>query len=281
MKLYGTVNDPLAEGATPQYRLSFLDRINSPETLTNHLASLVIDDSSKTGIATRMEADETVSLLGRLLCGDVPCPYSFRQELRPAYLKFIEDWQSQETGCWENVLVARDGTLWRMDDVGMTFHIVSRLKDNTRHLDKIVRRVPELRTVDFPAGIRVDGRYENHLNRDVVRIFQYAWPTLDGSIRTAAQAELKGMLRWCLTESLQPDGSFKLSALDDTFSDAMPYGTAFLRDIGFFSKDKRFWTDETFPEAGGIRARIQRRLAQGAEAREPSPTALQKKAAVK
>lgn len=260
LKLYGTVNDALSAGAVPKYRLSFLDRINSPEKLTNHLAGLVVNNFLKTGVATRMEADETVSLVGRLLCGDVSCPYSFAPGVKEAYLKFLDDWQSPETGCWGNLFVGRDGALWRMDDVGMTFHIVSRLKQNTKHLDKIARRVLELSTVDFPVGIRVNGHYENHLNWDVVRILSYAWPTLDAATRAAAQAELSRMLTWCLTQSLQADGSFKVSDLDDTFSDAMQYGVCFLRDVGFFDKERRFWTDHTFPEAEGIHARIERRL---------------------
>ncbi len=260
MKLYGTVNDGLSDGAVPKYPLSFLDRINSPEKLTNHLAGLVVNDFLKTGVANRMEADETVALLGRLLCGDVPCPYAFAPGVKEAYLRFVDDWQNQDTGCWGNLFVARDGTLWRMDDIGMTFHVVSRLKQNTKHLDKIARRVLELSTVDFPAGMRVKGHYENHLNWDAVRIFSYAWPALDERTRAAARVELTRMLNWCLTESLQADGAFKVSDLDDTFTDAMEYGVCFLRDIGFFSKEKRFWTDQSFPEAENIHARIERRL---------------------
>lgn len=267
LKLYGTVNDALSAGVVPQYPLSFLDRINSPEKLTNHLATLVVNDFLKTGVANRMEADETVSLLGRLLCGDVPCSYAFAPGVKDAYLKFLDEWQSPDTGCWGNLFVGRNGTLWRMDDVGMTFHIVSRLKQNTKHLDRIARRVLELRRVDFPAGIRVNGHYENHLNWDVVRIFSYAWPSLDTPTRAEAQAELTRMLNWCLTESLRPDGSFQVSDLDDTFADAMEYGRCFLRDIGFFSKEKRFWTEQSFPEAEGIEAKIQRRLHSAATAR--------------
>ncbi|HWI56722.1 MAG TPA: hypothetical protein VNZ22_05815 [Bacillota bacterium] len=270
LKLYGTVNDALSAGAAPRYPLSFLDRINSPEKLTNYLAALVVDDFLQTGVATRMEADESVSLLGRLLCGDVQCPYSFHPDLKGAYLQFIDQWQSPETGCWGNLFVARDGTLWRMDDVGMTFHIVSRLKANTKHLDKITRRILQLSTVDFPAGIRVNGHYENHLNWDVVRILRYAWPTLDAATRQAAQAELKRMLTWCLSQSLQADGSFKVSDLDDTYADAMQYGVSFLKDIGYFSEQERFWTDEAFPESAAIHARILRRLqSPRAKAQEP------------
>ncbi len=260
MKLYGTVEGALSHGAPQQYPLTFLDRVNSPEALTNYLWSVVINDFRKTGVVNRMEADESVSLLGRLILGDVECDYPFHPQLKEAYLKFVDEWQNPVTGCWGNWFVGRDGTRWRMDDVGMTFHIVSRTKANTKHLDKIARRVLQLRRADFPAGIRMNGRYENHLNWDAVKIFRYAWPTLDEPTRAAARAEMSRMLRWCLTESYQPDGSFKLSELDDTFGDAMQFGVYFLGDLGFFRKTDRFWTDQEFPEAEAIRARIKKKI---------------------
>jgi hypothetical protein len=38
------------------------------------------------------------------------------------------------------------------------------------------------------------------------------------------------MVEWCLAESYQPDGSFKVSELDETAGDAYMYGVAFLKD---------------------------------------------------
>jgi hypothetical protein len=69
------------------------------------------------------------------------------------------------------------------------------------------------------------------------------------------------MLHWSLAESYQPDGSFKVSDLDDTPADAMQYGFRFLRDVGFFSKAKRFWTDEDFPQSPALQAQIETRRA--------------------
>jgi hypothetical protein len=137
---------------------------------------------------------------------------------------------------------------------------VSDYDGNVKHLDQIVRRVLELRSVDFPAGIRMNGRYENHLNWDVVKIFRYAWPSLDEATRRAAQAEMSRMLTWCLAESYQPDGTFKISELDDTTGDAMQYGVNFLREVGFFRKSERFWTQQEFPQAKAIHAQIKARL---------------------
>lgn len=260
MKLFGTVNEGLSVGKKAKYPLTFLDRINSPERLTNYLWSVVRDDFLKTGVINRMEADESISILGRLILGDVKCDYPVHPQLKEAYLKFVDDWQNPETGCWGTWFVGRDGTVWRMDDVGMTFHMVSRTEERTKYLDKIAGRVLQLSAFDFPMGIRMDGQYENHLNWDVVVIFRQAWPHLDSPTREAARAEISRMLKWSLAESYQPDGSFKTSAIDDTFGDAMEYGVRFLRETGFFNQKERFWTDQEFPEAETIRTKIKARI---------------------
>ena len=68
------------------------------------------------------------------------------------------------------------------------------------------------------------------------------------------------MLQWCLTKSYQPDGSFKMSDLDDTPGDAFRYGIWFLQETGYFQRKDRFWTDRDFPDADQVRRRIEARL---------------------
>jgi hypothetical protein len=149
-----------------------------------------------------------------------------------------------------------------MDDMAMTFHVVSDLHGQVGHLDLIAKRVLQLDGVDLPAGIRFDGHYENHLNWDVVKIFRYAWPTLDAATREQARAEISRMLDWCLASSYQPDGSFKVSDLDDTLGDAYSYGVSFLKDVGYFRSQDRFWIDQDFPEAKAVRDHIESKLKQ-------------------
>jgi hypothetical protein len=69
------------------------------------------------------------------------------------------------------------------------------------------------------------------------------------------------MLDWCLSQSLQEDGSFKTSEIDDTLGDAQMYGAWFLRDVGYFDLAQRFWTVKSIPESQAVRARIKARLA--------------------
>jgi hypothetical protein len=47
-----------------------------------------------------------------------------------------------------------------MDDMGMTFHVISDLKGEVQHKDRIARRLLQLDRVNFPAGILFDGHYE-------------------------------------------------------------------------------------------------------------------------
>jgi hypothetical protein len=83
---------------------------------------------------------------------------------------------------------------------------------------------------------------------------------LDQTTRTRAQAEIQQMLDWCLSQSLQADGSFKTTEIDDTLGDAQMYGVSFLRDAGYFDVSRRFWTDRAFPDSEAVRLRIRTRL---------------------
>jgi hypothetical protein len=147
-----------------------------------------------------------------------------------------------------------------MDDMAMTFHVISDLEGQVQHQDMIARRLLQLDRVNFPAGIRFDGHYENHLNWDAVKIFRSAWPTLDEASRQQIRGEISRMLDWCLTRSYQPDGSFKVSDLDDTQGDAYRYGIWFLQEAGYFQRKDRFWTDQDFPDSKAVQERIEAKL---------------------
>lgn len=257
LRLYYSVEDGLAANSTPRLRLAFLDRINSPELLRARLDSLLRDNLAETGRFNREELDETFSALARLLFNDDGAPpYPFHPGLKDALRAFVDSWQNPATGCWGTWVQDRQGRTWKMDDVGMTFHVVSDLKGQVDHLDRMARRVLVLDRADFPMGIRMNGHYENHLNWDVVIILRYAWPSLDNPTRARARAAISRYLTYCLTQTLRPDGSFRTSDLDDTAGDATYYGVHLLSDAGYFSRRKRFWTDESFPDAEAVKRRI-------------------------
>jgi hypothetical protein len=261
LRLYYSVEEAEdnLHGRIPPYPLSFLDRINSPEKFTAQLDADLHDDFTKTGVFKREETDETFSALARLLETENP-PYAFHPGLKDALRDFVKRWQNPATGCWGQWMVDRQGRIWKMDDVGMTFHVVSDLHGQVEHLDLIAKRLLQLDQLNFPAGIRMNGHYENHLNWDAVKIFRTAWPNLDDATRKQVHAEIFRMLDWCLTESYQPDGSFKTSDLDETLGDAYLYGVCFLRETGYFRRQDRFWTDRDFPAAKAVHDHIEAKL---------------------
>lgn len=56
------------------------------------------------------------------------------------------------------------------------------------------------------------------------------------------------MLDWCLAETIEPDGSFKIGD-ESTLGGAFYFGVSFLNKVGYFSKANRFWTDREFRES--------------------------------
>jgi hypothetical protein len=253
--------DELEDSTHPTYPLSFLDRINSPGKLKEQLNADLYNNFIKTGTFNREELDETFSAIARLLNKTKQkIAYTFYPQLDSALKDYVNLWQNPVTGCWGQWMIDRHGYVWKMDDVGITFHVISDLHGNVAHKDLIAKRLLELDNINFPAGIRLDEHYENHLNWDAVKIFRYAWPFLDSATRKKVRDEISLMLHWCLENSYQPDGSFKISDLDDTMGDAYRYGVAFLGETGYFQKGKRFWTNEDFPEAQSVHDHIKAKI---------------------
>ncbi len=260
LRFYYTVEDGLSRESQPKYPLRLLDRINSPENLDAQLDSALYDDFTRTGDFKREELDETASAMMRLLYGHKQTGYTFDPRLDDAMRRYVDKWQNRETGCWGQWAVDRYGRVWKMDDTGITFHVISDLHGQVQHLDQIARRLVELDKLDFPAGPRMSGHYENHLNWDLVIVFRYAWPSLNETTRASVRNEIQQMLDWCLSQSLKKDGLFKTSEIDDTLGDAQMYGAWFLRDSGYFDPAQRFWTDKSFPDSEAVRSRITKQL---------------------
>jgi hypothetical protein len=261
LRLYYSVDQAKECQPPPRYALSFLDRVNSPQKLDAQLDSDLRNNFTQTGVFNREELDETFSAMARLLfeTRQTGC-YAFHPQLKDTLRAFVARWQNPATGCWGQWLVDRQGRVWKMDDMAMTFHVISDFKGQVLHQDMIARRLLQLDNVNFPAGIRFNGHYENHLNWDAVKIFRSAWPTLGEASRQQVREEISRMLDWCLTKSYQPDGSFKVSDLDDTQGDAYRYGIWFLQEAGYFQRSGRFWTDQDFPGSKAVQERIETKL---------------------
>jgi len=248
----------LAEsGQQPRYKLRFLDRINSPAKLSTYLTTVSISDIAHSGVDHRREFNESLADLLRLILHGVPPGYNLDPQLKPAILKLIlGDFRNPVTAWWGE-RYARGGGLQFVDDISITFHVVRYLDGNVPDLGKVGETALALKDIEYHVGWLEDGHYTDHNNMDAVVLFKYAWPFMKAEQKSALAAEIRKMLDWCLHDSLQADGSFKLNADDQESAEEQTYfGVAFLSRVGFFDKPERFWTTEDFPQAVEIKRRI-------------------------
>ena len=234
----------------------FLDRVNSPEKLTGYLTSLATSDIAKTGVDHTYDLNESLSDLMRLILRDRPKGYAWHPRLKDTLMDLLLNrLRNPETGWWGE-RYARDGGMKFVDDLSMTFHTVNYLDGEVPDMRKVIETTLAVKDVNAPAGWLYEGAYWNHNNMDVAVLFRYGWREADERQRAAMKTELGKMLRWCLAESLQPDGSFKPIAPDASLEEANYFGAVFLARIGYFDRGKRFWTDADFPDANAARQRI-------------------------
>ena len=239
-----------------KYSYAFLDRVNSPENLKRYFNSVFVSDIVRTGIDHRREFNESLSDLIRLILHDLPAGYRWHPGLKAAFRDLILNrLRNPATGFWGATFV-RNGTTAFVDDLSMTYHVVAYLKGDVPDLARLVNTLLAFKNLDYPVGWLRRGRYSNHHNMDVAVLLRYGWPSLSDTQKQEAAGEIRKMLRWCLSESLQSDGSFRIEPGQDSVEEQIYFPVAFLARVGYFDKSRRFWTDEDFPEAEGIRQRI-------------------------
>jgi hypothetical protein len=233
-----------------------LDRINSPEKLTAYLTPLSVSDISRTGRDNWLQFNMSLADLIRWVVRDRPDDKAFHPKLKETLMNLVLHFQDPETGFWGQRYVI-NGHEQFVPDLSTTFHIVTYLKGEVPHLDKIVATTLATKDMESPVGwLWKKGQNYNHNNVDVVYLFKWGWPVASAGQKKAMAAGIQDMLNRCLTESLQPDGSFKHLAADQSIEEANYFGADFLSHIGYFDKSKRFWTDQDFPQAEEVRQRI-------------------------
>lgn len=261
LKLDETVEHLIANGfwlSEPKYPLKLLDRINSPEKLRTYLDSVLVSDVRRTGVDTRYELNASTSALVRLILWQGTLKeLPLDPGLRATILDYMDrKWQDPESGYWGTWYRAADGSIVRTADLSHTFHVVSFRDGRVEHWPAILNATLALKGREYPYGWLEDGAMSNHHNYDVVRLFQLGWRHADPTQRERIRSEIARMLRFCLDETLQPDGSFRMRGDEATLSSNFYFGVAFLHEIGYFAK-ARFWSEEEFPEAAGVRDRIE------------------------
>lgn len=238
----------------PKYYCRFLDRINSPEKLTNHLNHLLISNLDADGVDRGRELNETVADLLPLVLRHQPANYPYHPQLQQAFLDFLNTARNPETGYWGERYKNGD-RIDKTAGLSLTFHIISYLKGECTDWPKVIDTTLAIKDKLYPNGWLSHHGYANHHNMDVVVLFRYGWTHATPAQQTAIRTELHKMLDWCPKESLQPDGSFR-SRDEESLEESEYFGTAFLARLGYFDKTRRFWTDEDFPDAPAAKERI-------------------------
>ena len=236
--------------------LRFIDRINSPQKLTDYLTSASVSDLARTGIDREREYNESLSNLMRMILRHLPRDYPYDPGLKGALMDLLlHRLRNPATGYWGESYI-HDGRVQFVDDLSITFHVVSYLDGDVPDMDKVVATTLAAQEMEFPVGCIAQGQHWDHLNMDVAQLFKLGWPHASDAQKAAMSAELNKLLHWCLTESLQPEGTFKFWIGDNSKEETTYYGAAFLARIGYFDQSERFWTDQDFPEAESVRQRI-------------------------
>ena len=247
----------------PQPLPRFLNRVSTPEKLTEYLSGIAVSDVPKTGIDHEREFNDMLATLMQMILRGRPQHYTVDPKLRAALLDLILHRFRNPATSWWGESYLRDGHSEFVDDLSITFHTVSYLQQclncangKVPDMDKVIATTLAVKNLDYPVGWLWRGQYWNHNNMDVVTLFKDGWATASEAQRKAMAAEIDKMLHSCLTESLQGDGSFKPMLADGSIEEGEDYGVAFLARIGFFDKSKRFWTNQEFPQAPEVRQRI-------------------------
>jgi hypothetical protein len=267
LKLDNTTDELITLGLKwqePKHSVRLLARINSPEKLRAYLNSVLVSDVRRRGVDTRTELNHSVSSLTRYILWagtwqEIPTKYPLDPGLKKALLEYLDNkWQDPETGYW-GTWYQTDSGLVKTADLSMTFHIVKFRDGKVNHWPRIVATTLAFKDQEYPYGWLEDGQKSNHHHYDVAALFRLGWRDATEEQKTQIRHETEQMLDWCLTETLNEDGSFDIGD-ESTLGGAFYFGVSLLNEVGYFSKTNRFWTDREFPEAETVRERIRKKI---------------------
>ena len=192
-----------------------------------YLDALSASEVSRTGIDHEREFNETLATLLQMIVRRKPENYTVDPALRDALLdRVLHRYRNPETGYF--------GERYRRnqhddfpDDLSATFHVISYLKGKVPDMPRVIDTTLAIKDFSYPAGWLWNGEFWNHNNMDVVALFHLGWPEATAQQKRSMSTEIDRMMNWCLHESLQPDGSFKVNIADGSLEDAEYYGTSF------------------------------------------------------
>jgi hypothetical protein len=260
LKLDACVDHMLADDFDEQGRPPrFLDRINDPDRLKEYLESLLVSWLDEDGIDRRKELNFATADLVRLILWRRPRNYSWDPRLETVIRRFIIEWQDPSTGFFgADYLVG--GRRLRTVDLSLTFHMARYLEGGIGYWPQLVDTLLAIRGRRYPNGWFDEIGMTSHNNYDVAVLLQLGWPHMRADQHRRAAEELSGLLDWCLTTALSPDGEIVARAVGESLPESYYFTIAFLDTVGYFDATRRFCTELHFPEAPAVTERLKHRL---------------------
>ena len=253
---YDHLNRKSSRNLHPKFPLRFLDRVNSPKKLRDYFDAVSTSDIARYGLDHSRELNESMADLMRFIIRGRPAGYRWKPGIKATLMDLLlHRLRNPATGWWGERYLS-NGKVEFVDNLSLTFHIVRYLDGKVADMQKVVATTLALKDRDDPAGWLDSGHYTDHNNMDVAVLFKYGRNSATDLQRREITATLAMLLHWCLADSLQPDGSFRITESSSSMEEATYFGVAFLARIGYFDKSRRFWTKQDFPEAAGARRRI-------------------------
>jgi len=219
-------------------------------TIVDELAALLRSDPARLGEDNRSRLGGLVSILAtgaredaavelwRVSARDAPTPPDAMAAQIAELNRFIDVWQDPETGYWGAWY--RDGEDgFATTDLSITYHIVKARRGKIDHWPELIATTFAIRDHAYPFGWLSDGRWTNHNNYDLVRLFEYAWPHLAEAQRREVKALMQEMLDWAFAESIDETyRGFKFQPeLSSSVGAELYFGVAFLDAVGYFDPE--------------------------------------------
>ncbi len=239
------------------------DWLETPEDYRNYLESLVIGEPAISGEDHRSRLGSITGILSaaykkpkligfiRLATGR-PVPEDVQQDaLQQTFMDFVDRWQDPETGYW-GAWYRYNDQIYRTADLSYTYHIIHARRGDVDHWPQIIETTFAMRDQTYPYGWLSNGKWNNHNNYDVARIFHYGWEYLDADQQTHIAELMQEMIDWCFENTVMPsyEGFRYNPELGGSLGAELYFGVSFLDAVDYF-KDEPWFGDIDRPAAPG------------------------------
>ena len=153
----------------------FLQRVNTPSSLTAYLGKIVSSDPAREGIDRRKELNFSTAVLARVVLRGGVAGYLATPEFRTAFRAFLDIWQDPTTGFFGEWYMDH-GRLIKTADLSVTFHMARYTKGKIGHWPELIDTLLAIKDRPYPQGWLDEDGMTNHSNYDVAELFRLGWP---------------------------------------------------------------------------------------------------------